>query len=91
MAGMGLNLSIPNKILKTKKPWQPLLILFFFCRCHDILVPVENILKIEEKLMIMTNTDRKIWIQHITKKALLIIKYSISAINIILRALLYQY
>ena len=70
-----------------------LLILFVFCRCHDFLVPVENILKIEEKLMIMTNTDRKIWIQHITKKALLnnINKYSISAMNIVLRALLYQY
>ena len=68
MAGRGPNLSIPNKILKTKKPRQPLLILFFFCQCHDILVPVENILKIEEKLMIMTNTGRKIWIQHVTKK-----------------------
>ena len=58
MAGRGPNLSIPNKILKTKKPWQPLLLLLFLCRCHDILVPVENILKIEEKLIIMTNTGR---------------------------------
>ena len=73
MAGMGLNLSITNKMLKTKqKTWQSLLILFFFCRCHNILFPVENISKIEEKIMIMTNKIGKYGYSILSKKALLI-------------------
>ena len=58
MAGIsnGGSKSIYNKEnIKNKKAMATLLILFFFCRCHDILVPVENILKIEEKIMIKTN------------------------------------
>ena len=72
MAGMGLNLSITNKMFIVKKPWRSLLILFFFCRCHNILFPVENISKIEEKIMIMTNKIGKYGYSILSKKALLI-------------------